>query len=243
MHQAIAPVGESRNDFDIFAALGVRLGIGDKITEGRDEMGWLRHLYQASREHALSNRFAMPPFEEFWREGFVELPEGDDDAVLYGDFRADPVHHPLRTPSGRIELYSETIAGFGYDDCPPHPTWLEPMEWLGALQARRHPLHLISNQPSTRLHSQMDSGPVSRAAAVVTDRVRPGVVQLASGAWYDPVVPGRPGSLDRHGNPNVLTPDIGTSRLGQGPSAMSTLVEVEPYSGEAPPVSVFRAPA
>jgi biotin/methionine sulfoxide reductase len=46
------------------------------------------------------------------------------------------------TPSGRIELYSERIARFGYDDCPPHPSWLEPAEWLGAASAANYPLHL-----------------------------------------------------------------------------------------------------
>ena len=45
----------------------------------------------------------------------------------------------------------------------------------------------------------------------------PGVVQLATGAWFDPETPGKTGSLDKHGNPNVLTRDRGTSRLGQGP--------------------------
>ena len=50
------------------------------------------------------------------------------------------------------------------------------------------------------------------------------VVQLATGAWYDPVEPGRIGSLDRHGNPNLLTQDKGASRLSQGPSAQSALV-------------------
>ena len=67
------------------------------------------------------------------------------------------------TPSGKIEIFSTTIESFGYDDCPGHPVWLEPAEWLGAKRAGRFPLHLISNQPSTRLHSQHDLGAVSMA--------------------------------------------------------------------------------
>ena len=85
---------------------------------------------------------------------------------MFGDFRADPDKHKLRTPSGRIELYSEKIAGFGYDDCPPHPTWIEPWEWLGGQDAKTYPLHLISSQPRDRLHSQMDCGPVSAGGKV-----------------------------------------------------------------------------
>jgi biotin/methionine sulfoxide reductase len=86
------------------------------------------------------------------------VPEGPTHFTLSESFRADPVNSPLRTPSGRIEITSATIAGFGYPDCPGHPVWLEPDEWLGSPRTRRFPLHLIANQPGTRLHSQLDMG-------------------------------------------------------------------------------------
>ena len=77
------------------------------------------------------------------------------------------------------------------------------------------------------------------AGARITAAVRAGVVVLATGAWYDPEAPG---GLDRHGNPNVLTRDKGTSRLAQGPSAHSALVEVEKLVGAAPEVEAFEPP-
>jgi biotin/methionine sulfoxide reductase len=80
------------------------------------------------------------------------------------------------------------------------------------------------------------------AGAQLSDDVMRGVVQLSTGAWYDPLNPGESGSLDVHGNPNVLTLDKGTSKLAQGPSAMTALVEVEPYIGDLPPVKVFMPP-
>ena len=80
------------------------------------------------------------------------------------------------------------------------------------------------------------------AGAVLSDDVRPGVIRLSTGAWYDPAERGRPGALEKHGNPNVLTPDRGTSKLAQGPIAHSALVEVERYDGEAPPVTAFEPP-
>jgi biotin/methionine sulfoxide reductase len=80
------------------------------------------------------------------------------------------------------------------------------------------------------------------AGAVVGEGIVPGVVRLPSGAWYDPEEPERPGSLDKHGNPNVLTLDKGTSRLGQGSIAMTTLVQIEKWQGEAPPVTAFEPP-
>jgi biotin/methionine sulfoxide reductase len=80
------------------------------------------------------------------------------------------------------------------------------------------------------------------AGAVLREDLRPGVIQISTGAWYDPQEPGVVGSLDKHGNPNVLTLDKGTSRLAQGSSAQSTLVEVERYIGEPPEVTAFKPP-
>jgi biotin/methionine sulfoxide reductase len=77
---------------------------------------------------------------------------------------------------------------------------------------------------------------------VITDAVRPGVIQLATGAWFDPLDPAEIGSLDRHGNPNVLTLDKGTSRLAQSPAAQTTLVQVERFEGELPEITVFSPP-
>ncbi|MDP6708209.1 MAG: molybdopterin-dependent oxidoreductase, partial [Alphaproteobacteria bacterium] len=55
MHRAIAPVGEARNDRDIFAGLAERLGFAETFTEGRDEMAWLRHLYDVARQQAAQH--------------------------------------------------------------------------------------------------------------------------------------------------------------------------------------------
>ncbi|GLR08326.1 Asp-tRNA(Asn)/Glu-tRNA(Gln) amidotransferase GatCAB subunit C [Mixta theicola] len=54
----------------------------------------------------------------------------------------------------------------------------------------------------------------------------PGVVVISTGAWFDPGFGGAWHPWDRAGNPNVLTLDIGTSLLTQGPNAMSCLVEI-----------------
>ena len=277
MHRALAPRGESRPDFEIFSGLAGRLGFAEQFTEGRDEADWLRHLYAVFRQQVAEKRIELPEFDVFWRDGHIEMPLDDSERVGLGKFRDDPVANPLKTPSGRVEIFSETIDGFGYDDCPGHPTWLEPAEWLGGAGRDAYPLHMISNQPDGRLHSQLDcalDGTVAKVAgrepvtinrqdaamrgiaegdvvrlfnsrgaclagARLSDALRPGVVVLPTGAWYDPA---EPAGLDRHGNPNVLTLDKGTSRLGQGPSAHTTMVEVEKFHGEAPAVEAFEPP-
>lgn len=280
-HRLAEPAGEARDDFAIFSALAARLGVEDAFTEGRDEESWLRQLYGLARQRIAAAEMEIPDFDSFWREGVTLLPEPEVVKPLLADFRADPDKHKLATPSGLIELFSEHIASFGYADCHGHAAWLESEEWLGAPAASRFPLHLISNQPVTKLHSQYDSGSHARAAKIadrepirmhpddavarglrdgdvvrvfndrgaclaglrISDALRPGVVQLSTGAWFDPLEPGRPGALDKHGNPNVLTPDRGTSRLGQGPSAHSCLVEIEVYRGALPEVTSHLPPA
>ena len=47
---------------------------------------------------------------------------------------------------------------------------------------------------------------------------------IATGAWFDPGFGKAWQPHDRAGNPNVLTLDIGTSSLTQGPNALSCLV-------------------
>jgi biotin/methionine sulfoxide reductase len=278
MHRAIDPVGEARSDFDIFHGLADRLGYAQAFTEGRDEMAWCRAIYDRMRSAAVRKKVNLPVFDAFWHEGFIALPPSDDDFVLFADFRRDPGLHPLRTPSGRIEIASETIASFGYDECPSHPAWVEPSEWLGSVDTAKWPLHLITHQPADRLHSQMDPGSVSRAnkikgrerirlnpddaarrgisnddivrvynargsclaAAVIEEGVMPRVAVMATGAWFDSALAA--GEPERNGNPNVLTRDVGTSRLAQGSSALSTLVEIERWGGVLPPSRVFTPP-
>ena len=278
--KVVEPFAQARHDFDIFAGIARELGIEEKFTEGRDEAEWMRHLYDVARQQAAEREVEIPPYEAFREAGAFFTPEPREPRVMFEAFRDDPQANPLCTPSGKIEIFSDTIAAFGYDDCWGHPAWFEPLEWLGSDEAERHSLHMVSNQPTPRLHSQLDNGSFSRkhkvngrepvtihpddaaprnvrdgdvvrtyndrgaclAGAVISEEVSPGIVQLPTGAWYDPEVPGEIGSLCKHGNPNVLTPDKGTSKLAQGPIAHSCLVELAKYEGEPPPVTAFEPP-
>jgi trimethylamine-N-oxide reductase (cytochrome c) len=282
MQQVVPPLFEARHDFDICAALATRLGVGPQFTEGKDEMAWLRQFYGAAQQTGNARGLTLPDFDAFWQRGYLEfaVPDSANQAVAYAGFRADPANRPLSTPSGKIEIYSETIASFKYDDVPPHPAWVPRAEWLGSPQAARYPLHLVTPHPKDRLHSQLNetglrrqyevggrepiwinpadaasrgiaNGDIVRvfndrgqtlAGAVVTARTRRGVAAMREGGWYDPLTPGQVGTLDRHGNVNMVTTDAPSSRLADGNPSNSSLVQVEKYVGAPPAVTAFTPP-
>jgi biotin/methionine sulfoxide reductase len=80
------------------------------------------------------------------------------------------------------------------------------------------------------------------AGAVLSEALRPGVVQLSTGAWYDPEDPTADNPICVHGNPNVLTRDAGTSKLAQGCTGQLTLIQIERFDGPLPPVRAFDPP-
>ncbi|NTJ09436.1 molybdopterin guanine dinucleotide-containing S/N-oxide reductase [Rhizobium lusitanum] len=278
MKKLIEPVGEARDDYEIFSEIARRLGKFEEFTENRTSRDWLAFLFETTRSALAAGGHEAPDFEVFWKRGEIRLPLKPDDGGPARAFRNDPSGSPLQTPSGKIEIFSQTIEGFGYDDCRGHPRWYSPRAETKADES--YPLHLVCNQPHSRLHSQLDYGDFSRstkikgrepvrinpadavergiadggivrlfnargsclAAAVISEDVRKGVMQLATGAWFEPDDPTAGNAMCIHGNPNILTHDVGTSQLAQGSTGQLTRVEVERFVGEAPPVRIFDRP-
>jgi anaerobic dimethyl sulfoxide reductase subunit A len=242
MKQAIEPVGECRNDFDICAELARRLGIEGYSDKTEEE--WLREL----------TRDAIDDFDAFRDKGLARLP-APDDAVAFAREIRDPEHHPFSTPSGKIEIYSMALAAkpdpYGLGAIPPIPTWIEdPVD-------PRYPLRLVTPKSRARTHSIHGNQPVlaradvddvwinvadaaargiadgqmvrvfngrgvTRLPARVTDRIAPGVVSIKEGAWFTPDASG----ADTRGCANVLTPDR-ASPAGAAPFN-SCFVDVAP---------------
>ena len=280
MPRILKPIGEARDEYDIFSALSEKLGFKEQFTEGRTSRQWLEKMWLEMQETAEQFNYNLPDLNTFLSGDVIEFHDPDPEHIFLSEFRSDPIVNALATPSGKIEIYSEQIASFHYKDCPGHPTWLQPKECLGGEKSTQYQFHLISGQPKTRLHSQLDPGEYSRskkiqgrepalinpidaeklgikdgdiiklhnqrgaclAGAVVTDDVREQVIFLWTGAWYDPEQPGKVGSLEKHGNPNILTHDGRTSRLSQGTAAHSTLINVEKFTKLAPAVTAFNSP-
>lgn len=120
-----------------------------------------------------------------------------------------------------------------------------------SVRAKKHGRERAHIHPQDARSRKINEGDIIRvfndrgstlACALISDAIKQGVIMLPTGAWYDPLDPTESNSLDVHGNPNVLTKDIGSSELAQGTSAHSTLVEVELFKGELPPIKVFDPP-
>ncbi|BBR56881.1 molybdopterin guanine dinucleotide-containing S/N-oxide reductase [Klebsiella sp. WP4-W18-ESBL-05] len=159
MKRVVAPRDEARDDFEVFAELSERWEPGGRarFTEGKNDLQWLETFYNIAGQRGAPMGVTLPSFERFWQDNeLIEMPENAQNAafVRFSDFRADPLANPLKTPSGKIEIYSERIASFQYSDCPPHPMWLAPDEWHGNAQPGQ--LQLLSAHPAHRLHSQLN---------------------------------------------------------------------------------------
>ena len=71
--KCIEPLGESRSDYDIFAAVAERMGMGDVFTEGgMDEYDWCKAYFDATDLPQITT------WEEFEKKGYVVVPFPDD---------------------------------------------------------------------------------------------------------------------------------------------------------------------
>ena len=274
--KTIPNIGQSKSDFEIFTNLAKQLGFKNSFTENKTEREWLKYIWNESKRISKKVNLDLPDFEKFWEDGFFEVPIEKTKKIMFENFRKNPNENPLNTPSGKIEITSNTIKNFNLDKCKGHPTWIEPYEWLGKID--NYPMHLISNQPEYRLHSQLDNAEYSIKNKIknrepvliniedakekkiknndivlifnergkvlegdrLTDKIMKGVLVLSTGAWFDPDYEI---NADLHGNPNVLTKDIGTSELSQGPTSHTCLVDIrKAKQTEIKTIKIFSKP-
>ncbi|WP_298021761.1 molybdopterin guanine dinucleotide-containing S/N-oxide reductase [uncultured Campylobacter sp.] len=177
MKQVVAKQYGAKDDYQIFTDLckAYADGLAEVYTDGgKTEMDWIKEFYEGAASAVNANTalgVQMPSFEQWWEKNepteFYETPESAA-YVSFEDFRNDPVLEALGTPSGLIEIYSDTIAAMNYKDCGAHPMWFEPVEWLG-MKDKPAKFHLLSIHPLDRLHSQQ-SNTSNRKRYAVADR-------------------------------------------------------------------------
>ncbi|MEO9274513.1 molybdopterin-dependent oxidoreductase [Marinomonas sp. 5E14-1] len=165
MPQIIPPPFEARTEFDIYSELEKRLNINTDFSREMTSDQWLEEMWASLQKEAKQHKKDLPDLSTFLKGDIISFDDPALQGVFLSDFRQDPDQYPLTTPSGKIELASDVIAGFQYEDCPGQPTWLPPREWLGA-DTSQFGLHMISGQPATRLHSQLDEGAYSKSMKI-----------------------------------------------------------------------------
>ncbi len=224
--KALADRGHRAPDFDEFWAAGEL-----ELPPGPDDGGVLARF----RADPSGHRLPTP-------SGRIEVGSSTIAAFGYDDCPGHPAWlEPTERPDARHPLWrvanQPATRLHSQLDFGAHSAGAKGAG--GREVARVHPddaaARGISDGDVVRLHS--DRG-ATLACARVTDEVRAGVVQLPTGAWWDP----EPDGTCRHGNPNAVTRDAGTSRLSQGCSGQLSAVELERYRHDPPVVRAHRPP-
>lgn len=146
---------ERRGAWEVCVELTKRWGIEDAFTEGRTEGEWIRRLYEGDRERSTG----LPTFDRLLEEGLAWRADCAEPFVALADWRSDPDAHPLDTPSGKIELFSEQLAAAavalrGTPDegaITPIPTYVP--EWGPAEFAVERPATDGAQEPDAELRA------------------------------------------------------------------------------------------
>lgn len=145
--------GECRSSYDVCAEIADRFGIKDEFTEGRSHDEWVEYLYKQGAEVDED----MPSWEEIKKQGVYK--RALEPAIGLKNFRDDPVEHPLATPSGKIEIYSETLAGLNdsweLDEdevINPIPVFAPGFQGYGSV-TDEYPLYCTGFHHKSRTHS------------------------------------------------------------------------------------------
>lgn len=160
-----SPKFERKTVYEMATLIGEKLGVAEKLTEGKTEEGWIKELYEKSRAKDKT----LPTYEEATKQGVHVVP--GKKKVSLEKYRTDPAANALDTPSGKIEIFSEKLLQFtaGWEltdgDTLPGMTTLPPIpvhipEWFGTeTTTKEYPLALCGFHYRGRIHSSWGSIP------------------------------------------------------------------------------------
>ena len=147
------PPGECRSNYDVCADIADRFGLKDEFTEGRTHDDWVEYLYKKGAQADDK----MPSWEQIKEQGVYK--RALEPAIGLKSFRDDPDEHPLATPSGKIEIYSETLAGLNDtwelaedEVINPIPVFSEGFHGYGSVTSE-FPLYCSGFHHKSRTHS------------------------------------------------------------------------------------------
>ena len=181
--RAIEPLGESKSDYEAVGEVAKKLGLYEQYTEGMTIPQRIKECYE------LSNMKSVISWEEFQEKKYFIIPTDPEwEKVPSGlrQFYEDPEKHPLDTPTGKLEFYSQRLAEMFPDDEErgPLPKWIEKGpshdERISSERAKKYPLLLVSNHGRWRTHAQNDD--ITWTREIPTCKIR-----AKDGYMYEPV--------------------------------------------------------
>jgi anaerobic dimethyl sulfoxide reductase subunit A len=148
MDKILAPPAETRSDLQVFSELAEHFGLSG--FNSKSDEAWLKEFTDATPE--------LPGFEEFKAKGVHELKSAPP-FVAFQEQVEDPASNPFPTASGKIEIYSKTLADVNDPLLPPTPKYIDPWEGPTDTLAEFYPLQLVSPHAKTRVNSTLDNIP------------------------------------------------------------------------------------
>jgi molybdopterin guanine dinucleotide-containing S/N-oxide reductase-like protein len=159
--KCIEPIGESKSDYEAVCAVAEKLGLLEKYTKGKSVAEWIKTGFDESGVPAAG----LITWEEFSKKDYYVVPtdpEWEKHRAGMLDFCEDPENHPINTPTGKLEFYSQRLAENFPDDeeRPPVPHWIpygeSHQESLELPRAKKYTLLCQSNHGRWRVHAQLD---------------------------------------------------------------------------------------
>lgn len=155
--KAIEPLFECRSVYDMCAEIASRLNLWEEYTEGRTRDQWLQYLLDESRKN-LPN---LPTtLEDAWEMGVYKKRNLSGPFVAYEDFRKNPEAHPLKTPTGKIEVFSKALWALSREWeipegglIPALPEYYAGVEGCEDTLREKFPLQMVTHHYKQRTHS------------------------------------------------------------------------------------------
>ncbi|MGL4929001.1 MAG: DMSO/selenate family reductase complex A subunit [Plesiomonas sp.] len=169
LQQAIPPLWECRTSYDVLSELAKKMGIEQAFTEGRTHDQWIEHIYNQVK---AKNTY-LPDFKDTDGMGIVDRKLADSSQyIALQKFRSDPIANRLKTPSGKIEIYSEQLAVIASewelpegDKITAVAEYCPTAEGVSALKTqKRYPLQMTGFHTKGHTHSTYYSVAMLREA-------------------------------------------------------------------------------
>ncbi|EMU6536353.1 selenate/tellurate reductase subunit YnfE [Escherichia albertii] len=153
----------------IMSEVAKRLGpdVYQKFTEGRTQEQWLQYLYAKM----VAKDPTLPSYDELKKMGIYKRKDPNGHFVAYKAFRDDPEANPLKTPSGKIEIYSSQLAEIARtwelekdEVISPLPIYASTFEGWDSPERSAFPLQLFGFHYKSRTHSSYGNIDVLQSA-------------------------------------------------------------------------------